>query len=215
MALAGKSASVKITATVPTTALAETFTAVAGSSVAYQIDDTTMRHWERNPNTTTRPRMLWGGSTAGVSSYTVNHVQGIVTFASTTATAVTGDVEYLTASAVAQGREWSLNVDRDMFEVSTFQSGGWREFQQNVNGAQVSIGRYFIGPGSTSASEIFDRLNVDQDLIVELLPSDSAGDRYEGYAFITSDQIEASVDGIVGENFDLTIDGTLYYTTSP
>lgn len=210
MALAGKSANVKITSATATTATAETFSAVSGSSVAWRIDDATMRHWDRNPNTAGRPRMLISASTVGVPAYSVNYVQGIVTFASTTAGPVTGDVEYVTSAVVADGREWSLNVDRDLFEVSTFESSGWRDFQQNMNGAQVSIARYH----QSTESDLFDRLNVDQDVLVELLPSATAGDRYEGWAFITSDQIQAAVDGIVGESADLTIDGPLYYTTS-
>lgn len=213
MALAGKDANVYITATTPTTALAEAFSAVAGSSVSHQIDSAAHRHWTRDPNTAGRPRMLIGGSTVGVPTYDVNYVQGIVTFASTVSGVVTGDVEYLTASSVAEGREWSLQVDRDMFEVSTFDSGGWREFQQNVNGAQASVARYW-STGGGGGGDFFDRINTDTDCVLELYPSSTAGDRYEAYAFITSDAIGAAVDGIVGESIDFTIDGAVYWTTS-
>lgn len=213
MALAGKNANVFITATTPTTAAAEAFSAVAGSSVSHQITAAANRHWTRDPNTAGRPRMLVNASTVGVPSYDVNYVQGIVTFASTVSGTVTGDVEYLTASSVAEGREWSLNVDRDMFEISTFDSDGWREFQQNVNGAQASIGRYW-STGGLGGGDFFDRINADLDCVLEMYPSSTAGDKYEAYAYITTDSIATAVDGIVGESIDFTIDGALHYTTS-
>lgn len=213
MAIAGKSANVYITATTPTTATAEAFSAVAGSSVQWQITDTSKRRWTRDPDTATRPRILIGGSTAAVPEYDVNYVQGIVTMASTISGVITGDVEYLTASSVAEGREWSLAVDRDLFEVSTFDSGGWREFQQNVNGASASVGRYW-STGGGGGGEFFDRINADTDCVLEMRPDASAGDMYEAYAYISSDQIAAAVDGIVGESIEFTIDGAVYYTTS-
>lgn len=213
MALAGKNANIYITATVPTTAAAEAFSAVAGSSVKWQITDAAKRHWTRDPDTATRPRIMIGASTAAVPAYDVNYVQGIVTMASTISGTITGDVEYLTASSIAEGREWSLNIDRDLFEVSTFDSGGWREFQQNVSGAQASVARYY-STNPVGAGDIFDRMNADSDCILEMYPNTTAGDKYEAYAYITSDAISAAVDGIVGESVDFTIDGHVYYTTS-
>jgi len=214
MALAGKDANVYITASTPTTSLAEAFNAVGGSSVSHQITASTKRHWERIPDTVGRPRMLVAGSTVGVPSYDVNYVQGIVTFASTVSGAVTGDVEWLTSASIAEGREWSLTVDRDLFEVSTFDSGGWRDYQENINGAQASVARYW-STGGGGGGEFFDRINVDQDVILSLRPDQAAGDAYEGYAKITANSVAAAVDGIIGESIDFTIDGALYYTTSP
>jgi len=213
MALAGKDANVYITAATPTTAAGETFNAVAGSSVSHQITASSKRHWEREPDTVGRPRMLVGGTTVGVPEYDINYVQGIITFASTVSGAVTGDVEWLTSASIAEGREWQLSVDRDLFEVSTFDSGGWREFQENINGATASVSRYW-STGGTGGGEFFDMMNVEQDVILQLRPDESAGDAYEGYAKITADSVAAAVDGIVGESIDFTIDGALYYTTS-
>ena len=213
MALAGKDANVYITATVGTTATAEPFSAVGGSSVAWQVTASSKRHWDRTPGTAARPRMPVNASTVGVPSYDVDYVRGIVTFASTVSGTVTGDIEWLNVASVAEGREWSLNIDRDLFEVSTFDSGGWREFQQNVNGAQASVARYW-STGGGGGGDFFDRINADTDCVLELLPSSTAGDKYEAYAYITADSIAAAVDGIVSESIDFTIDGPVYYTTS-
>jgi hypothetical protein len=37
--------------------------------------------------------------------------------------------------------------------------------------------------------------------------------KYESYAYVTSDQVGAAVDSIVGESVELTINGQLYYST--
>ena len=158
--------------------------------------------------------MLVAGTTVGVPEYDINYVQGIVTFASTVSGAVTADIEWLTSASIAEGREWSLQVDRDLFEVSTFDSGGWREFQENINGATASVSRYW-STGGGGGGEFFDMMNVEQDVILQLRPDETAADAYEGYAKITADSVAAAVDGIVGESIDFTIDGALYYTTSP
>ena len=39
-----------------------------------------------------------------------------------------------TPALVADLREWNLNVSADMFDIATFGSSGWREFQPNLNG---------------------------------------------------------------------------------
>ena len=66
-----------------------------------------------------------------------------------------GTVKYTSSTAgspalVGDLREWSLNVDFDMFEVSTFGSSGWKEFMPNLAGAQGSISGYWAIQTSTS-----------------------------------------------------------------
>jgi hypothetical protein len=140
-------------------------------------------------------------------------VQGRFEFGSTQPTGTyTADVEYLVTSQVAAGREWSLSVEADMFEVSTFGSSGWEEFQPNLNGATVSIGRYWTD------GTFMDYMVADNPrFVVEMVPlnAGSTSARYEGFARVQSDNPSASVDAIVGETINLVIDGQLYYTDTP
>jgi hypothetical protein len=211
MAISGRSGNVKATAATATTAAAEDFDLVAGTTASYQIVDTAMRHWDLNPNTAGRPRILVDGSTAGVPSYDVNYVQGIITFSSDPgSTAVTGDVEYVTASNIAAGRSWTLNVNADLFEATVFSSSGWREFTRNQQGGTVSVGAYHDG----STAPWFDNINLNLPVVLELYPDNSAGDRYECYAYMTGDSVDAAVDSLIGETLDFQVHGAIYYTTS-
>ena len=213
MAIAGKSANVFITASVATTALAEDFDLIAGTTATYGIVATSKRHWDRTPGTTSRPRILETASTVGVPDYVVNYVQGQVTFTSAPAsTAITGDVEWFQASQVIEGRAWTLNVTQDLFETPIFGSSGWRVYSPNVVGATVNISKY-VSAGTT-APIFFDYLNLDLPFILELIPDETAGDKYEGYGFVTQDSIQGSVDGVFEEGVDINIDGQLYYSTS-
>jgi len=205
--LAGRDADVKVTAVVPTSSTDEAAT-IAGDALSVQINATGRRHWDPNGAIL----VTANGSTVGVSTYTVNNVQGIVEFATTqNSSAVwTLDVEYLTATSVAGGREWGLTIDADMFEVSTFGSSGWKQFQPNLNGANVTISRYW------SDTNFTDYLTLESLFVVELTPNTASGStsaRYEGFARVASANPTASVDAIVGESINLVVDGTLYYTT--
>ena len=207
MPLAGRSADVKITSLTSTTSTGEA-SALSSNGLFVQISDATKRHWD--PDSATRPILYLNSTAVPAANYTVNHVQGRFEFASTQSTGTyTADVEYLSVSSVAGGREWSLNTEADMFEVSTFGSSGWKQFQPNLNGASVSIGRYW------NDSSFLDYLTVDNArFVVELVPLNGSTEaRYEGFARVVSDQPSASVDSIVSETINLEIDGQLYYTT--
>lgn len=208
MPLAGRAADVKITSLTGTTSTGEASTRSTGvgSGTGYvRINDATKRHWD--PDST--PVLYLNSTAVSSTAYSVNYVQGIFQWLSgdpTTGT-YTSDVEYLTASSVAGGREWSLGVEQDMFEVSTFGSSGWKQFQPNLVGASLSIGRYW------NDSDFLDYLTLDSRFLVELQISSTGGWRYEGFARVRADAITTSVDAIVGETVNLDIDGQLYYTT--
>lgn len=207
MPLAGRNADVKVTSLTATTSTGEAAT-LSGSGLVVSINDNTKRHWD--PDSVTRPVLYLNSTAVSSTAYTVNNVQGRFEFSSTQSTGTyTADVEYLSVSSVAGGREWTLNVEADMFEVSTFGSGGWKQFQPNLNGASVSIGRYW------NDSTFLDYLTVDNArFVVELLPKNGSTEaRYEGFARVVSDNPQASVDSIVSETINMEIDGQLYYTT--
>jgi hypothetical protein len=177
---------------------------LAGDGLSVQIDSTARRHWD--PDST--PALYLNTTAVSSTAYTVNHVQGKFAFGSTQSTGTyTIDADYLTASAVAGGREWSLGVEQDMFEVSEFGSGGWKQYQPNLAGASVQIGRYW------NDSTFLDYLTTDAKFVVELIVSSTNGWRYEGFARVRADQINTGVDAIVGETLNLDIDGQLYFTT--
>ncbi len=208
MPLAGRDADIRITALTPTTSTGEA-ASLSSNGLYVQIDGSTKRHWD--PDST--PVLYLNSTAVPSANYTVNSVQGRFEFSSTQPTGTyTADVEYLATSRVAGGREWTLNIEADMFEVSTFGSSGWKQFQPNLNGASVTVSRYW------NDSSFLDYMTVDNArFVVEMVPNNasSTSARYEGFARVVSDNPAASVDAIVGESINLTVDGQLYYTENP
>jgi len=208
MPLSGRNAALKITglAGVASTDNAAT---LSGDFLTVSINSTLRKHWD--PDQSPEPSVWLNASTVGVGPYTVNYVQGQFEFTSTqnSSGVWTIDTDYLTASAVAGGREWQLNVEQEAFEVTEFGSGGWKQFQPNFAGASVSISRYW------NDSDMLDRLasTGDNRFVVELVVSSANGWRYEGFARVASDNPQAAVDAIVSESANFVIDGELYFTT--
>ena len=120
-----------------------------------------------------------------------------------------------TPTNVADLREWSLNIDRDLFEISTFGSSGWREFQQNLNGAQGSVSGYW-NVESSSAMEAIQGNILDQEAAatVEFWVDATENNGYTAEAFVTSLSPSAAVDGIVTFSADLTVTGAVSYSTT-
>ncbi len=99
-------------------------------------------------------------------------------------------------------------MEQEAFEVTEFGSSGWRQYQPNMAGASVTIGRYW------NDSTFIDLFAIDNPkFLVELVVNSANGWKYEGFARLAQDQVGASVDAIVGENLNLAIDGQLYFTT--
>ena len=217
--LTGKSAKVKFTAVTPTTAAGEAFTSLSGttSRTEFRITDGTKRHWTRSQD----PIVLV--NTTAHTDFVYNPVQGKLTFTGTPLTtaegnAVTGTVYWLTASYLPWTREWTLDTDIDMLETTSFSTSTgdvqWRDFTAGLQGATIDLGRIVDTP-TTSTPIWFDRLNTDQDVIVELtLNASGSTDRFEAYARVASDSYDVPRDGLQAESVTLQIDGELYHATT-
>ena len=121
-----------------------------------------------------------------------------------------------TPALVADLREWSLNVEADMFEISTFGSSGWKQFQPNLNGAGGTISGYWNVEGSTTMKAIQTHI-LDQSTdpaTLDLLVNNTELNGYTGSAWITGIQPQAAVDGIVAFNANITYDGAVSYSTT-
>jgi hypothetical protein len=213
MPLGGRQADLLITGITGVSSTNEACTRSTGVGAAtgqVAINSTARRHWD--PDVAPVLYVAAAGSTSVVSStnYSVNSVQGVfkwLTGDPSTGT-YTADIDYLTASHVAGGREWQLSVEQEAFEVTEFGSSGWRQYQPNLAGATVAIQRYW------NDSAFLDTMVADNArFIIELVVNSASGWKYEGFARLNSDQIQTSVDAIVGESANFVIDGELYFTT--
>ena len=213
-AISGKVARIRHTATAATNSTNEA-SDLSTDGVTLSINSTAKRHWDR---TSTALAIFVSGATgsdiiADVES--VNYVQGIVTFTTphSTATTITIDVDYLTASYLAGGRNWSLTVDTNMLDVTAFSTSAtdpkWRTFTPGLNAAGVSIERFYQ---ESTAPVFWDALNApSSNFIVELVP-DGGGGRYEGFARVAQFSPSVEIDGTADEGVGLVFDGPLYFT---
>jgi len=121
-----------------------------------------------------------------------------------------------TPALVGDFREWSMNVEADMFEVSTFGSSGWKQFQPNLNGASGSFTGYWNVEASTAMKAIQAHLlsQSTDPATVDLLVDSGGANGYTGSAWITSIAPGASVDSIVPFTGNFTFDGAVAYSTT-
>lgn len=215
MPIAGKDANLRITSGVATTSTNEAATRSTGPGATtpgfVQITSTAHRHLDPDSTPALYVEAPVGVTTSLVSDtlYNVNPINGKFEWVSgdpTTGT-YTADIEWLTATQVSGGREWSLNVEADMFEVSEFGSSGWKQYQPNLNGASVQLTKYWTD------ESFFDLFNTESKFIVECVVDNAQGWKYEGFVRIASDQVGTPVDGLVGESINCTFDGPVVFST--
>jgi hypothetical protein len=132
-----------------------------------------------------------------------------------------GTVKYTSSTSgspalVADLREWNLNVDFDMFEISTFGSSGWKEYQPNLAGAQGSISGYWAIQTSTSERALQNKVLSLSTApgTISLLVDAAAGNGYTGDCWVTNLQLSAAVDGIVPFTAGVTMHGAVSYSTT-
>ena len=222
-AVTGKGAKVKVTSATYSTAAAEAFTSISPTTdrIEFRITDGTKRHWARITSTGgPLPPLMLVNSTAHVGDFDVNYVQGKVTFdpALTTADVVTGTVYWHTASFLPWTRSFTMDVNTDMLDVTAFSTTTgtvqWRSFVGGLSGATINLGT-IVATASTSTGYQpmwFDRLNTDEDILVELHMASTY--KFEGWARIEGDSWAAPIDGLQTEDVTLTVDGPLYYATT-
>jgi hypothetical protein len=213
-ALTGKSARIKITSQTATTDATESTTLVGGTTSQYQIDDVTKRYIDERVT----PVIKDGVGVVSSSKYSLDYLKGIVAMSTSATAGITvTDFSYLTSSYIANGKDWSANVSFDVADVTTFSTTAtdptWKSKVAQLGEATVSMNRIST-PMSTADPQFFDLPNIGGRFVLEMLPDNSAGDKYEAFAFVSQDTIDASVEDIQTEGVTFMVDGTFAWTTS-
>ena len=217
--IAGKSAKIRSTSVLGTSSTdnaATITTGLAGALSSVQINATGRRHWDRSATATPD---LYLNSTLVPSSdiASINPVQGIFSLDnSRTSTGVyTIDCHFLTTSYLAGGQSWELDWDTDMYDTTTFSvttaDVQWRTFVPGLSGGSVSISK-LASTGGTTGPLVYDHMNLQSDVVVELVTNDA--NHYEAYGYYSALGVQADIDGLTVESIDITIDGDLYYSTT-
>lgn len=167
------------------------------------------RYWDPTVavivQTSTDSGATW--TTAAASTYTVQSVGGIVTFASALSAGeeVRASGNYYPWSLIAEAHEWTLNLDADTLEATVFQDT-WKEYKQGLRSGSATVKRYF-------ADDHFLGY-LSGPVILVLFVDYTNTIRYEGYARLKKDAVTAAVKDLIGESLDLDFDGEVYYRTT-
>lgn len=197
-AIAGKVGSIYM----KTDAVATTFTDEACTNVdnsVYYITDTSKRYWDKNTAVTVEV------DATPETGVTIDYIGGRITFdtplAGTETVTVSG--KYWTVSEKAGFYNWTLDLVADLEDSTTFADNGWRAFTPTLKGFNISAEAYW-------QDETFqDRLG--EEVVVALYANEANDERYEGFAYITTDAVNAPVDGLVEDSVTFTGNGELYY----
>lgn len=177
-----------------------------------QIDDTGKRHWLRD---STGYAVALNGTPQPATAYVLNPVLGRFEFHSTgqTAGTWTADVRYLTNTYLTGARDWSVDINNDMLDVTTFSTSTadvkWRKFEPGLSEADMTLSR-LISTGDTGPV-FYDRLNLPGDVIVEAVTHDF--NSFEAYGLIETDGIQTSVDDMTVESVTVQLTGPVYWST--
>ncbi len=202
MAITGMTGAVYVSDvnTAPVSFSGETCSAVDAQRKRYQIDDPDPMYWDPD-----YPVLVEVNEEPVLSGFTLERAGGYVVFdeALDAEDEVTVSGKALTLTQAGGFFNWSIDLDGEDADATTFASGGWKEFARTLKGWSGSAEAYW---GDT---QFYDSLG--KTVVVKLfVDAGTAQDCLEGFAIINGDGIENPVDGLVQETVDFTGTGPLY-----
>jgi hypothetical protein len=167
----------------------------------YTIENETCRYLDKYS-----PFSVYVNDIAVTAGYIAEHLGGAVRFSSPLdlGDEVTISGNRINVEQAGGFFNWSAELSADTSDVTTFESQGWKENLPTINGFSASAESYWAD------EQLSKRLG--QEVIVALyLDTGINKKRYEGYAVISGDGIELSVEDVVSENITFEGSGILTY----
>lgn len=209
--IAGYQGSVLITST-PNVALTNEVLTDAGDHKTFNISAgsfATKRYWDRTFTfvvQTAPDGVTW--STASPTTYTIRYVTGQVFFSS----AVTGATPscrissgaYLPFSTYANMKQWEATPALELYDSTTF-GNQWKTYTPGMLGADIKLTQFY------SDLTFSNQITSNTAFVVSCLSGRNATERYEGFAYLKSDDIKVAVNALEEESLNYTVTGQLYY----
>lgn len=185
-AYAGKKALIKVSGAAVAMADEPTTT---GDNQAYQITNAAKRIIALGAAITVED-----GGAATAESYTVNRLNGTITFSTVDATRViTVTSQYVPLSVAAECHEYTLTINGEPKDVTAFQAN-WLSKIQGLKSAEGSLSRWW-----DIDTYFVDALTAGNPIVLELYAqSDLEPDRL--WAILNSSEMSAAVDGVVEDS---------------
>jgi hypothetical protein len=167
-------------------------TTANATKTRYTITDATKRYWDQN----TVPVVKKDGVEV-TSGYKIEYPGGVIVFDEALNTEViTVSGKYITVEQLAGFFNWSLTVNNNTIDVTTFESDEWQEFILATKNFTVSAEKFW-----TSDGNFLDRMGSE---VILVLYTDfgTAKTRFEGYAVISTSAVSVPVDGLVNDQLN-------------
>jgi hypothetical protein len=182
----------------------------------YTITNAAKRYWDDGASVTYRTSTNGGSTWTGYLATNLvapgatplaQCVGGKIIFSAAQPTATIVQVAgfYFPYSQCGQGHSWSLDIDSDVLDSTTFGSS-WKQYTDGESGGSIKFERYAMDGYFLAA------LNAGAKIIVVAYVDASVLTRYDCYAYAKTDSVKADVKGLVEESLSLTATGKVYYT---
>jgi len=185
----------------PVALTAETMSAVDADRKVWRVAARAKRWLDPTAVTTVKV------DSVAVNPQAIIHAGGFVRFANGVAagSAVTIDGKYFTAvNKLAGAKQWSLDIQADELDVTSWDSGTWREFMTVIKGATASFDKWWF--------DQFFLVYIQDTTAVGLELRTKDDKRYYCYGNVTSDSIKAASEGAIEESISVRVTGPVEYT---
>ncbi len=202
MAISGKVGAVFVQTNAAPTVFTDQPTTKNATFDVYYRTDRTKAYWDKSTAITVKKN----GTTVAATNYDVEHAGGYIKFKTPN---ITTDVIVVSGASLAVAQSggffnWSVDLEADTADATTFASSGWKENIATVKGFNGSAEGYWGNSDFINA--------LGKEVVISLYVDNTANKRrYEGFAIITGDSIETPVEDLINESIEIQGTGPLYY----
>jgi hypothetical protein len=182
---------------------------VVGTGVAF-TDEATTTSDNKTYQITNAAKQIWSrfgtilvedSAIPTVEAYTVNRLNGSVTFGTAVARVITITGTYLPITTLAYAKEYSFTISGDNQDITVFM-GAWIDRIQGLKDFSASCGKFY-----EITNYFWGKLTADTDLCLEFYHDNAADPDIRAWVKIAGDDFSNSVDGVSEESVDF--EGTL------
>jgi len=168
----------------------------------YTIANPNMRYWDKDVT----PTVKKNGTTV-TTGYSIESPGGVVVFeaANLVSDTITVSGSYVTVEQISGFYSWNLKVDGTTIDVTDFESDEWGEFINGTKSWTVDAEKFWI------TSDDFTERFSEELIIVLYCDFGTTKTRFEGYAVISSDEIDTAVSDAIKGKISFSGSQGVYY----
>ncbi len=193
------------TDTVSVALTAEPMEALDAARTLWRVADRTKRWLDPLATTTVKVDGLEADATVCYAGGFARFAEGVA--AGSLVTIDGKCFDHTTVNKLGGAKQWGLDLQSDEYDVTSWDSGKWREFINILKGATVTFDRWWL-----DALFILYLQDITPTSLIGLEMRAAADYRYYAYGHLTSDAIKMAVDGVAEESISVRVTGPVEYT---